>query len=69
MLFRKKQPRICSCCVHSTVLEDGLILCIKKGVRSADEGCRKFQYDPCKRIPVKAKTPDFEKYNQEDFTL
>lgn len=69
MLFRKKHPRVCSCCVHSTVLEDGLILCIKKGVRSTDEGCRRFAYDPCKRVPAKAKAPNFGKYCQEDFSL
>ena len=69
MLFRKKQPKLCSNCTHSTILDDGLILCQKKGVRTIDEGCRKFLYDPCKRIPLKAKTPNFEKYDQEDFSL
>lgn len=69
MLFRKKQPKTCSCCVHSTILDDGLILCTKKGIRSTDEGCRKFSYDPCKRIPVKPKAPDFQKFTNEDFTL
>ena len=41
----------------------------KKGGFPADRGCRKFVYDPCKRIPLKAKAPDFEKYADEDFTL
>ena len=69
MLFRKKHPRICDYCTHGTKLDDGLILCIKKGVRAADAGCRKFRYDPCKRVPLKPKVPDFNKYSQEDFSL
>lgn len=69
MLFRKKLPRVCCYCTYGTILDDGLILCIKKGVRSSDEGCRKFSYDPCKRIPPKTKSPDFDRYCQEDFSL
>lgn len=69
MLFRKKHPRVCDYCKHGTKLEDGLILCIKKGVRTTDDGCRRFIYDPCKRIPPKPKAPDFNKYNEDDFTL
>lgn len=69
MLFRKKPPRSCEYCKHGTKLDDGLILCIKKGVRTADDGCYRFRYDPCKRIPSKPKRPDFDKYNEDDFSL
>ena len=69
MLFRKKHPRLCSYCMHGTALDDGCVLCIKKGVRGSDDCCRKFSYDPCKRIPPKTKAPDFSKYNNEDFSL
>lgn len=69
MLFRKKIPRSCSYCVHSTLLDDDHVLCIKKGVVSASKKCCKFSYDPCKRIPLKAKALDFNKYSEEDFSL
>lgn len=69
MLFRKKHPRVCSYCTNGTQLDNGLILCIKKGVRASDDGCRKFSYDPCKRVPPKPKSPNFDDYSQEDFTL
>ncbi len=69
MLFRKKMPRSCSYCLYSTKLNDEQVLCIKKGVVSSEKNCRKFSYDPCKRIPVKAKAFDFKKYNNEDFSL
>lgn len=69
MLFRKKIEHSCTYCVHGTKLNDGTILCAKKGIRGDDQGCVRFKYDPCKRIPVRAKAMDFSKYDQEDFSL
>ena len=69
MLFRKKIDRACCYCLHGTKLEDGQILCAKKGLRPQDGKCRKFRYDPCKRIPTKPKALDFSKYDKEDFSL
>lgn len=69
MLFRKKIERSCAYCVHGANLGDDQILCTKKGFRTIEDQCRKFQYDPCKRIPLKARALDFTKYDQEDFTL
>ena len=69
MLFRKKIERSCSYCVHSTQLDDGLFLCAKKGFRSQDDQCSRFRYDPCKRVPSKAKALDFSRYQEEDFSL
>lgn len=69
MLFRKKIQRSCAYCAHGVVLDDGHILCCKKGIREADSHCFRFHYDPCKRIPVKAKPMDFSKYENEDYTL
>lgn len=69
MLFRKKIEQSCSYCVHGTQLEEGQILCAKRGVVCADRKCLKFRYDPCKRIPPKAKALDFSKYDQEDYSL
>ena len=69
MLFRKKILRACEYCSHGTLLSDNEILCTKRGVKASGKSCRKFTYDPCKRIPAKAKASDFSKYNTEDFTL
>lgn len=69
MLFRKKIERSCAYCVHGACIGEGQILCAKKGVRTPDNQCRKFKYDPCKRIPLKAKAFDFSKYDHEDFSL
>ena len=69
MLFKKKMERSCSYCSLATTLPNGEILCIKRGVVSPDIKCRKFKYDPCKRIPPRPKALDFDKYQQEDFSL
>lgn len=69
MLFRKKITRSCTYCSFGTKLNDTDILCTKRGIRNVDQSCRKFVYDPCKRIPPKAKASDFTKYSEEDFTL
>ncbi len=69
MLFRKKITRSCSYCQHGTAMESDQILCSKCGVVSAYYNCRKFRYNPCKRIPSKMKALDFEKYQNTDFSL
>jgi hypothetical protein len=69
MLFRKNIERRCSYCIHSTKLDEDQVLCSKMGIQPMDASCRKFSYDPCKRIPVKAKALDFSKYQEEDFSL
>lgn len=69
MLFKRKHPRSCSYCCYSAKIDDTLMLCAKRGVVPAEKACRKFAYDPCKRIPPKQKALDFIKYTEEDFSL
>lgn len=69
MLFRKKIERSCTYCAHGTRLEDGTVLCAKRGIRPSDSGCLRFRYDPCKRVPTRAKAMDFSKYDSEDYSL
>ncbi len=69
MLFRKKIERSCTYCLYGAQLEDGAVLCSKKGLRPLMEPCRKFKYDPCKRLPLKAKPVDFSRFEEEDYSL
>ena len=69
MLFRKKIGRSCSYCRNGVIFDKDQILCTKYGIVSALYSCRKFKYDPCKRVPAKAKAPDFDQYKDEDFKL
>ena len=69
MLFRKNMPRSCNYCAKGTVLENGTVLCVKRGIVSAEKPCAGFKYDPCRRIPPKQKSADFRNFKDEDFSL
>ena len=69
MLFRKRINRACSYCQRGTPIGDDMVLCTKRGTVSVYYSCRKFRYDPCKRIPPKMKALDFQKYQDVDFSL
>ena len=69
MLFNKKIEPSCSYCTRSTELDEHQVLCARKGLQANDGKCFWFRYDPCKRIPCKAKALDFTKYDEEDFSL
>ena len=69
MLFRKKIAKSCSYCSRGTQIDDEQVLCVKKGMRTTQDKCRKFKYDPCKRVPAKPKALDFSQYDDHDFSL
>lgn len=69
MLFRKKMSRSCTYCQNGAKLENDAILCCKRGLMPVDKPCRKFIYDPCKRIPPKQKALNFQSFDNQDFTL
>lgn len=69
MLFRKKIEKNCSYCVHSAKVDDCTCLCAKKGLVQSSGHCRKFKYDPLKRVPSRMKPKDFDSYDVIDFSL
>ena len=68
MLFRKKIDRFCSYCVYAGKLDDETYLCAKRGFVAACHHCRKFEYDPLKRVPKRRKPKDFSEYDELDFS-
>lgn len=69
MLFRKKITKSCEYCAWGTTINEHQVLCTKRGVVALSYACRKFSYDPCKRIPSKPKALNLNKYKDSDFTL
>lgn len=69
MIFRKKIQKSCAYCAYSVKLDEDQILCSKRGTMPVTGKCRKFEYDPCKRIPPRPKALNFDKYDSEDFSL
>ena len=69
MLFRKKITRSCSYCQHGASVGEEQILCVKRGIVSTNDSCRKFRYNPFKRIPPRVKALNFQKFDETDFSL
>ena len=69
MLFRKKIKRNCSYCVFGEKISEDAVMCKKCGVVPVHHQCRRFRYDPLKRVPDAAKPQDFSKYDERDYSL
>ena len=69
MLFRKKIQRACGYCAFGGKIDEDHVICQKCGIVPAAHHCRRFRYDPLKRVPPQPKQQNFEKYNSTDFSL
>ena len=69
MLFRKKIERYCAYCSFAGKIDEETMICQKCGVVPAMHQCRRFRYDPLKRVPPKAKPEDFSRFDKKDFSL
>lgn len=69
MLFTKKIEPRCEYCERGTLLSEHKILCVKKGITKPQDCCKKFRYDPLKRIPPRPAVPDFSRLKENDFSL
>lgn len=53
----EKSERICAFCENCVpVFDSDTVLCEKHGIVSKGYSCRKFSYDPLKRVPPKAQS-------------
>ena len=52
-MFSSENPKVCRLCEYATAIEGNSLhlLCSKKGMVDGESGCRKFLYDPLKRVP------------------
>ena len=69
MLFRKNIEKRCAYCAKGVPAETGIVLCAKRGIRKENDQCGVFRYDPLKRIPPRPLSPNFERFQDEDFSL
>lgn len=67
-LYGKNIDPDCSYCKIGTYSEDrSVIFCKYKGVIEERYSCRRFQYDPIKRVPKLPRPID--KFSPEDFDI
>ena len=58
----------CAYCAHARQISGGAeIFCIKKGVCKPEDSCRRYSYDPLKRVPKACGIG--RDYSPEDFKL
>ena len=58
----------CQVCAHGRLSVDGqVVLCLQKGVTDLGDRCRRFSYDPLRRIPYRQ--PSLQPFNETDFSL
>ena len=67
-LFGKKISPACAHCAESFVNPDaGALLCLRGGAVDPDHSCKKYRYDPLKRVP--ARPIPLGNYDKSDFEL
>lgn len=67
-LFPRRAYAACANCAHGRPSNDGShILCIRRGIVEPDYSCRKYRYDPLRRVP--RKLPKLPEYNQDEFKI
>lgn len=69
MLFDKNIEPRCFYCQWGTSLDSEQIMCVKKGIVAPTGSCRRFRYDPLKRMPPKPLAAIFDHFKDEDFSL
>ncbi len=69
MLFRKKIDRACGYCRFAGKADGGAMICQKYGIVPAEHHCRKFRYDPLKRVPSRPDAKLFDKLEERDYSL
>ena len=69
MLFRKNIDPRCAYCQRGAQISEREVACVKRGIMPVEGSCRRFRYDPLKRVPPKPAHADFSKLRDEDFVL
>ena len=69
MLFQNTIEPRCGYCKQGRPLEDGQVICPKRGVVSPGYSCKRFAYDPLKRVPPRPVGPILPVGEAEDFEL
>lgn len=69
MLFRKKIDRFCTYCAHAGKIDADAMVCQYCGIVPSTHHCRRFRYDPLKRVPGRQKHVAAEKTEEKDYSL
>ena len=68
-MFRKNVEPACTYCQHSAPAGEDCCICVKKGIVSLWDSCRRFSYDPLRRVPEAPPAPRTEDLDPDSFKL
>jgi len=67
--IEEEYRKACRYCEHGFLsFDQTAVLCRKKGIVQPDDVCKKYVYDPLKRVPMKTQSGTAN-YTAEDFSL
>lgn len=69
MLFRRNIEPRCQYCKFGSSMNEREVACVKKGVVAPESHCRRFSYDPLKRMPSRPIQLDTSRLKEEDFSI
>jgi hypothetical protein len=61
------EPKCRYCRFGTPVTDSDAVLCPKCGVRDGSAACKKFRYDPLKRVP--RQPPEMLVFSEDEFSL
>lgn len=68
-LFRRDMEKRCAYCARGRAISETQVACERRGVTDAAGHCRRFVYDPLKRVPPRPAVLKTDQYGAEDFQL
>ena len=67
--IQSEYPKCCRVCEKGKLsFDQSSVLCSKMGVMDPEDCCKKFVYDPLKRVPLQPKGIDLG-FSAEEFSL
>ena len=67
--IHNEYPRCCKYCENGVLsFDESVVLCEKKGIVDPEDCCKRFVYDPLKRVPLERKS-FIGDFTPEDFSL
>ena len=69
MLFRKNIDPRCAYCQRGAQISEREVACVKRGIMPVEGSCRRFRYDPLKRVPPRPAPLETARRKESDFSL
>ena len=69
MLFRKNIDPRCAYCQRGAQINEREVACVKRGIMPVEGSCRRFRYDPLKRVPPRPAPLETAQLKESDFSL